>query len=370
MKILIIGGTGVLSYDFTKLIIENNHEIYLLNRGKTSLDFVSKCKLIYADIRNENIDSLRTKICSDKYDVVVDFLSYDSRQVEKIINVISGCYKKYVFISTAMVCSGNSEKGLIDESSITEKGRWEYADKKIEAENYVKENVDNYYIIRPYITYGKTRIPYPMSPDKYYYTLIKRIKDEMPIPLLNGGKTLCTLTNTKDFANILYGLISLDKNNREIYNIVSDDVVSWKEIYDCICDILGVRHNMFSMTEDEVKRFLPEYYDSLKCGKGIDFVVSGKKAYDALESYECKVSMRQGIRESVQFYLDNIEYQGIDFRWDGRIDYAYRKINHKVCKFYPTKGNKDKSTNIWAYYFMQNSLLRKIYKILKKSAYE
>lgn len=370
MKILIIGGTGVLSYDFTKTVIDNGNEVYLLNRGKTSSDFIDNCNFINADIRNEGVEVLRKKLNSNVYDVVVDFLSYDSLQIQKTIEVLYDCYKNYVFISTAMVYRASSKEENIDESSPVAKGIWDYADKKIDAENYVINNVNNYLIIRPYITYGESRIPYQMAPDRYYYTLIKRIMDEKPVPLVNEGVAFCSLTNTVDFANILYRLIISDDNYNEIYNIVSDEVVRWRDVYNCICSILNVKPNVFSMNLDEVGKYLPEYYDSLRCGKGTDYIVSGKKAEDAIGGYSYSITMEQGIKRSLKYYIENAERQGIDYRWDGRIDYAYKKITNKVCKIHPIKGNKEKSTNIGAYYFMQNVLLRKIYKFVKKSLYE
>ena len=33
MKILMIGGTGTISYDATKYFLAQNHDVYLLNRG-------------------------------------------------------------------------------------------------------------------------------------------------------------------------------------------------------------------------------------------------------------------------------------------------------------------------------------------------
>lgn len=370
MKILIIGGTGVLSYDFTQKVINCGHEVYLLNRGKTSLDFMDKCKFISADIRQDEIEVLKRKLSVGIYDVVVDFLSYDSVQVEKTLKVLENCYTKYVFISTALVYGEGQKKQKIDENTQVKRGIWEYADKKIDAENYVVDKVKDYLIIRPYITYGNSRIPYQMAPDKYYYTLIKRIIDERPIPLLEGGGALCNLTHTIDFANILYRLIVSENAHREIYNVVSDDVVSWKEIYDTICSQLNVCPNLFSLSYEEVKKYLPEYYYSLKCGKGEEYVVSGKKAENEIGGYQCSVTKEEGISKSLKYYLDNPEHQGVDYRWDGRMDYAYRRSKHKICKLVPTKGNKDKSTNLFAYYFMQSILLRKIYRLLKRSIYE
>lgn len=48
----------------------------------------SRAKLIVADLRADTINQLKEKLCTQKYDVVVDFLSYTVEQMKKTLNVI------------------------------------------------------------------------------------------------------------------------------------------------------------------------------------------------------------------------------------------------------------------------------------------
>lgn len=370
MKILIFGGTGVLSYDFTKKAIDEGNEVTIVNRGKKNNDFNDKANCIFADIRNENIDKLRETICITKYDLVVDYLSYDKNHVAKMLDVIDGYYGCYVFISTAMIYKAKEDGSSISEEDATVYGKWDYADKKSDAESYLKSRINNYIIIRPYITYGKTRIPFQMAPDQYYYTLIKRIKDKMPIPLYNEGNMKCNITSTLDFAEVFYRLINEKTAIGNSYNIVNSTVLTWKEVYLTVCNELGVEPNYYNITDSQVNKYLPEYYDSLKCGKGIDYYFDNKKVIDTIGGYSFKINIQDGIKRSIEYYMQNEKAQGIDYRWDGRMDYAYKKVTGKICKKTPCEGNVEKSTNKSSYYFMQTKIGRVLYKYLKKNAYE
>ena len=77
---------------------------------------------------------------------------------------------------------------------------WSYSLNKSRCEEYLRRTDVNYTIIRPYVTYGESRLPFQLIPDGFHYTLLERIKNDKPVALLDGGSAVCTLTNTVDFA--------------------------------------------------------------------------------------------------------------------------------------------------------------------------
>ena len=100
MNILILGGSGILSSDFTKYCLDSGNEVYIVNRGKRKAFIDNRAKLIIADLRDENIDTLKKKFRDLNYDVVVDFLSYIPEHVKKTIAIVREQCKQYVFISS------------------------------------------------------------------------------------------------------------------------------------------------------------------------------------------------------------------------------------------------------------------------------
>jgi len=51
MRVLFIGGTGVISSACTELAVQRGIELYLLNRGQSSRSIPEGVKLLQADIR-------------------------------------------------------------------------------------------------------------------------------------------------------------------------------------------------------------------------------------------------------------------------------------------------------------------------------
>lgn len=93
MKILILGGSGILSTDFTHLCLDNNNMVCIVNRGKKTMFIDSRAKLIVADLRADTINQLKEKLCTQKYDVVVDFfIIYCGTNEENI-----KCYRRTFF---------------------------------------------------------------------------------------------------------------------------------------------------------------------------------------------------------------------------------------------------------------------------------
>ena len=83
MNILILGGTGVLSTDFTKRVLDAGCQTTIVNRGRRKAFLDERARLICADLRSEDQMQLRKEIVDIDYDAVVDFLSYRPEHLEK-----------------------------------------------------------------------------------------------------------------------------------------------------------------------------------------------------------------------------------------------------------------------------------------------
>ena len=96
LKVLLIGGTGVLSTDIRELAVKKGYEVYILNRGQNkSINIDKSIKVINADIRD--IESTKEKVKDYKFDVVVDFLSFNVSQLKGTLYIFENNCKQYIF---------------------------------------------------------------------------------------------------------------------------------------------------------------------------------------------------------------------------------------------------------------------------------
>ena len=97
MKILVLGGSQFFGKKLVKLLLENNDEVTLLNRGNHADGLGDKIKRIICDRTDKT--ALEEAIKED-YDLVFDLSCFDFEQAKHACEVFSGRVKKYLFTSS------------------------------------------------------------------------------------------------------------------------------------------------------------------------------------------------------------------------------------------------------------------------------
>ncbi len=80
MKVLFIGGTGIISSACSSLAVQNGIELYMLNRGQSFRLPPEGANLLKADIRKP--ETVSEAIKGIKFDAVVDWVAYTPEQVQ------------------------------------------------------------------------------------------------------------------------------------------------------------------------------------------------------------------------------------------------------------------------------------------------
>lgn len=101
MKILFIGGTGIISSSCSQLCVEKGYELYLLNRANNFRTPPADAKIIQADINDVN--AVRSKLAKEKFDVVVNWIAFNEEDVKRDFELFRDKTEQYIFISTATV---------------------------------------------------------------------------------------------------------------------------------------------------------------------------------------------------------------------------------------------------------------------------
>jgi nucleoside-diphosphate-sugar epimerase len=363
MTILLLGGTGILSTDFTHKCLDEGNDVFILNRGKRQGFIDTRANLIVSDLRKETAEEIRVKVNNIFFDVIVDYLSFEPTHLEKTLKTFEGIYKQYIFISSATAYIKLNDNVISEESNKVGNPDWSYSLNKSRCEEYLRRTDVNYTIIRPYVTYGESRLPFQLIPDGFHYTLLERIKNDKPVALLDGGSAVCTLTNTVDFANVLYGLLLNKRAYRQAFHITSKFQQTWKEVYETYCEILEHKPKLVSVSLEDIKKYMPEFYQPLKGDKGTSWRFDNTKVLEAIGGYEFQIDLKTGLRNSIVFYETHNEMQGIDYKWDGKMDYMLRKVSG-IKNLKPIESNCDRNNDRCYYDVMSNPLTHFAYMVL------
>lgn len=332
MKILIIGGTGVLSTDILRRSTECAYDVSVLNRGNHNSQIQGNVTIYKADIRN--IAEVDASLGNAKFDVVVDFLSFNVNDLKATFGYFRNRCKQYIYISSACVFRRRAEDGIILEDSPKPNRDLPYSVKKYECEQWLlrnaKETDCKYTVVRPYITYGDTRIPFGIAPAAgYHWTIVSRINCNKPMFLWDGGIARCTLMHSKDFAYNFVQLYLNDKAYNEDINLVGDYVYSWRAMLEILYDILGGdKNNIVSIPTEQIALILPCYRDFLVGDRSLNAVFDNSKLKRCIPNFRQNIALREGMSETLNYYASNSCLNGIDYGYDGRVD----KLIERVCK--------------------------------------
>ena len=162
MRVLFIGGTGIISTACTALAAERGIDLTLATRGRKPASLPAGVKIVTVDM--EDADGAAQVFADLRFDVVVDWIAFTPEQIERDLKLFRGRTKQYIFISSTSAYQKPAADYLITESTPLGNPFWDYSRKKIACEERLlkawREEGFPITIVRPSLTYGQTRLPW------------------------------------------------------------------------------------------------------------------------------------------------------------------------------------------------------------------
>ena len=322
MKILIIGGTGTISSAITRQLAAEGHDLWLLNRGNRSSELPENVKLVTGDII-ERPEEVMAKLGDETFDAVCEFIGFLPEQVDRDIRMFSGRTRQYVFISSASAYNKPARQHVITEGTTLANPYWEYSRNKIDCEAVLmkayRENGFPVTIVRPSHTYCERAVPVGVNGSKGSWQVIKRMMEGKPVIVHGDGSSLWTMTWNEDFAKGFIGLLGNPHAIGEVYQIMSDESLTWDQIYQCIADILGVEYKPYYVASDYLAAVAPASYDlrgGLLGDKAVTVVFECSKLKRAVPGFCATTRLEQGFRKAISYMMEPPETQVEDPEFD------------------------------------------------------
>ncbi len=321
MRILFIGGTGIISTACTQLAIARGLDLTLLNRGLRPP--LAGIKQIVADIAHPA--AARAALGDHRWDVVVDFISFTAADVEARLALFRGKVSQFIFISSASAYQKPVAHYLVTESTPLANPHWNYSRDKIAGEEHLmrayREEGFPVTIVRPSFTYGETVIPIPMNSWTRPYTAVARLRRGAPVIIPGDGTSLWTLTHNSDFAPALLGLFGHQGAIGHPFHITSDEVLNWNQIHDALAEAAGVaRPKFIHIASDFITACLPGEEGGLQGDKSNSIVCDNSKIKRYVPGFTATVRFRDGIKRSIAWYDADPARRVIDAEADANYD--------------------------------------------------
>lgn len=333
MKILLIGGTGTISMAITRLLVKQNHEVWLFNRGGRSAELPEGVNVIKGDISDEK--GAEKLLEGMTFDCVGEFIGFVTEQVERDYRLFSGKTKQYIYISSASAYQKPLSDYRITESTPLSNPHWEYSRNKIACEEFLmdmyRKNGFPVTIVRPSHTYDERSVPLGVHGDKGSWQVVKRIMEEKPVVIHGDGTSLWTITHNSDFAKAYCGLIGNIHAIGQAYHITTDESVTWNQIYQIIADTLGKKLIACHVPSDLLNAVGPYDFEGTLIGdKASTVVFDNSKIKRAVPDFVATVRADQGIRDTVNYILAHPELQVEDKEFDEWCDKIVNAVNNTI----------------------------------------
>ena len=325
MKILLIGGTGTISSAITRQLAESGHDLWLLNRGNRQAEVPTGVNHITADISNEA--EVRHLLGDMTFDAVCEFIGFVPSQVERDIRLFEGRTRQYVYISSASAYHKPASNHVITEGTTLANPYWQYSRDKIACEELLlkayRERRFPITIVRPSHTYCERGVPTSVHGPKGSWQVLRRMLDGKPVIVQGDGSSLWTLTWNEDFARGFIGLLGNPKAIGEAFQIMSDESLTWNQVYQSVADALGVEFKPYYVASDFLASVAPAEWDfrgNLLGDKSATVVFDCTKLKRAVPGFCATTRFSEGVRRCVAYLLAHPELQTEEPEFDAWCD--------------------------------------------------
>ncbi len=337
MRILFIGGTGTISSAITQQLAATEHELWLLNRGNRKAEVPANVKQIVADINDE--EAVLKQIGDMQFDSVCDFIGFVPAQVERDYRLFAGRTRQYVYISSASAYNKPARNYIINEGTTLANPHWQYSRDKIACEEllmkHYREDGFPVTIVRPSHTYCERGVPTSVHGPKGSWQVLKRMMEGKQVIVHGDGSSLWTMTWNGDFAKGFIGLLGNPHAIGEAFQIMSDESLTWNQIYQAVADALGVEFKPYYVSSEYLAAVSPKEYDlegNLTGDKAVTVVFDCSKLKRIVPGFQATVRFEEGVRRCVKYILAHPELQQEEPEFDAWCDRVIQALEEAKTK--------------------------------------
>ncbi len=317
MKVLFIGGTGIISSACSRLAVDRGIELWLLNRKQSSRPIPEQSRIVEGDIRNP--ESVRKALGRESFDAVVNWIAFTTDHIETDLDLFRGRTSQYIFISSASAYQTPPARQPVTESTVLHNPWWQYSRNKIACEErlvraYREEGFPTT-IVRPSHTYDRTLLPTQGG-----YTDIHRMRTGKPVIVHGDGTSLWVMTHHRDFAKGLVGILGHPAAVGETFHITSDELLSWNQIHEILAHVAGAEAKLVHVPSDVINAFDPNWGAGLLGDKAHSMIFDNTKIKRFVPDFAATIPFARGAEEILAWYDAEASRRTLDTAYDQTVD--------------------------------------------------
>ena len=322
MKVLVLGGTGVISRQIVRQAVAKGYEVTMFNRGSRKLSECEGASEITGDRKSADFAS-KFKDCF--YDTVIDMISFNKEDAQQTIEVFADKAKQIILTSTVAAYDRpyNSWPVREDKETLRTDPAFGYGYHKAEMERYLQTQIGNIpaaiTIIRPSLTFGEGAANFGML--RQNRNVVRRIREGKPVVMIGEGCNPWVFTFAADLASAYVLSCGNERTYQEVFHVTADETVTWEDLYRAVGKAVGREPEMVYVPTVVLKDMLPNVCAHLYYEKRHYNIFDTSKFKQAVPEYRPQTGLDEGVKQLVDWW------EAVDFPYDDKLDDNYVWVN-------------------------------------------
>ncbi|MBA3946062.1 MAG: NAD-dependent epimerase/dehydratase family protein [Herpetosiphonaceae bacterium] len=260
MKILIIGGTGLISTPLTRFLLERGDDVTHFNRGQQQLYTTPVDVNVIQGDRTDYPAFEQQMAAAGHFDCVIDMIGYVPRDAESAVRAFRGRTEHFIFCSTVDVYRKPASHYPVTEAE-GYGGLNAYSSNKVVCEQILRVAYEHeafpLTIIRPAYTYGEGRGPIHSLGGRTTY--LDRMRKGKPLIVHGDGSAFWTACYRDDVARAFAEAVGQAHTVGKSYHTPGEEWMTWDTYHGRVAEALGVPlPQLVHIPTDTLARLAPQ----------------------------------------------------------------------------------------------------------------
>lgn len=299
MRVLIIGGTGLISTGIVKHLAARGASIMMFNRGKRPSVLEAPVQSIVGD-RND-FSAFERAFGDQRFDVVIDMICFNPEQARSDVRAFAGRCEQFIFCSTVCTYGVKIPPAIVIDETFPQEPISEYGRNKVKCERIFQQAHEQgkfkTTIIRPSCTYGPGgRLIDNLESNPSTWDRIER---GLPVLCAGDGTTLWVATHRDDVGK-LFAYASLNsKTFGQCYNATRQRNFTWRDFYREAAGALGKPARVVFMPASWIVAHDPQRFALLREITQFHGAYCSAKAERDVPEFRCEIDFPQGAAQTL-----------------------------------------------------------------------
>lgn len=299
MRVLVIGGTGLISTAIVEQLLARGHEVVTMTRGTTRPRIPTTIPNIRCDRRDAA--AFAAAVTDLPVDAVIDMVAFNLEESQSAYAAFRGRVRHFIHCSTVCVYGGLlSTLPAIESEPHTPTGEYGLNKSACEAFLMGRHAEDGFpvTIIRPSHTYGEGgSIVHSLGWDTAY---LSRMRQDLPVVVHGDGQSLWASAHISDVARAFVNVLGNNVAVGEAYHLTGEEWMSWNQYHATVARVLDGRYHPIFIPAHDL------YAISHERG-GLAFeILQWSSIFDNSKArrdlgYEYRITWEDGVRRTVRW---------------------------------------------------------------------